>query len=189
MSILVIGEHDNDEIKPSTLNTVTAAQQLGEKIDVLIAGSNCGAAAEHAARITGIKRVLKVDDPSLGDSLAENLAPLIAEIASKYTHVLAPASTYGKNILPRAAALVDVQQISDISEIKSEDTFVRPIYAGNALATVRSKDVIKMISVRTTAFESATEEGEATIEDVAGAQESGLSRFAGAELTRSERPE
>ena len=189
MSILVIGEHDNDEIKPSTLNTVTAAQQLGEEIDLLIAGANCGTAAEHAARVTGIKRVLKADDPSLGDSLAENLAPLIAQIASNYTHVLVPASTYGKNILPRAAALLDVQQISDISEIESEDTFVRPIYAGNALATVRSKDAIKMISVRTTAFESATEEGEATIEDVAGAHESGLSKFAGEELTRSERPE
>ena len=189
MSILVIGEHDNDEIKPSTLNTVTAAQQLGEEIDLLIAGTNCGTAAEHAARVTGIKCVLKVDDPSLGDSLAENLAPLIAQIAIKYTHVLVPASTYGKNIMPRAAALLDVQQISDISGIEGEDVFVRPIYAGNALATVRSKDAIKMISVRTTAFESATEEGEATIEDVAGAQESGLSKFAGEELTRSERPE
>ena len=189
MSILVIGEHDNDEIKPSTLNTVTAAQQLGEEIDLLIAGANCGTAAEHAARLTGIKRVLKVDEPSLGDSLAENLAPLIAQIASKYTHALVPASTYGKNIMPRAAALLDVQQISDISGIESEDTFIRPIYAGNALATVRSKDVIKMISVRTTAFEPATEEGEAIIQDVEGAQDSGLSKFAGEELTRSERPE
>jgi len=133
--------------------------------------------------------VLKVDEPSLGDSLAENLAPLIAQIASKYTHALVPASTYGKNIMPRAAALLDVQQISDISGIESEDTFIRPIYAGNALATVRSKDVIKMISVRTTAFEPATEEGEAIIQDVEGAQDSGLSKFAGEELTRSERPE
>ena len=189
MSILVIGEHDNDELKPSTLNTVTAAQELGDEIDLLIAGANCGAAAEHAARVTGVKRVLKADDPSLADSLAENLSPLIAKLAGGYTHVLIPASTYGKNIMPRAAALLDVQQISDVSGIEGEDTFVRPIYAGNAMATVRSKDVIKMISVRTTAFESATEEGEATIEEVAGAQESGLSKFAGEELTRSERPE
>ena len=175
MSILVIGEHDNDELKPSTLNTVTAAQKLGDEIDLLIAGADCGAAAEHAARVTGVKRELKVDDPSLADSLAENLSPLIAKLAGEYTHVLVPASTYGKNIMPRAAALLDVQQISDISGIESEDTFVRPIYAGNAMATVRSKDTIKMISVRTTAFESATEEGEATIEEIAGAQESGLS--------------
>ena len=189
MSILVIGEHDNDELKPSTLNTVTAAQELGDEIDLLIAGADCSAAAEHAARVTGVKRVLKVDDPSLADSLAENLSPLIAKLAGEYTHVLVPASTYGKNIMPRAAALIDVQQISDISAIESEDTFVRPIYAGNAMATVRSKDAIKMISVRTTAFESATEEGEATIEEIAGAQESGLSKFAGEELTRSERPE
>jgi len=189
MAILVIGEHDNDELKPSTLNTVTAAQELGDEIDLLIAGANCGAAAEHAARVTGVKRVLKEDDPSLADSLAENLSPLIAKLAGGYTHVLIPASTYGKNIMPRAAALLDVQQISDVSGIEGEDTFVRPIYAGNAMATVRSKDVIKMISVRTTAFESATEEGEAAIEEVAGAQESGLSKFAGEELTRSERPE
>ena len=189
MGILVIGEHDNDELKPSTLNTVTAAQELGDEIDLLIAGTNCGVAAEHAARVTGVKRVLKVDDPSLANSLAENLSPLIAELAGGYTHVLVPASTYGKNIMPRAAALLDVQQISDISGIESEDTFVRPIYAGNAMATVRSKDTIKMISVRTTAFESATEEGEAAIEEISGAQESGLSKFAGEELTRSERPE
>ena len=189
MSILVIGEHDNDELKPSTLNTVTAAQELGDEIDLLIAGTNCGVAAEHAARVTGVKRVLKVDDPSLANSLAENLSPLIAELAGGYTHVLVPASTYGKNIMPRAAALLDVQQISDISGIESEDTFVRPIYAGNAMATVRSKDTIKMISVRTTAFESATEEGEAAIEEISGAKESGLSKFAGEELTRSERPE
>ena len=189
MSILVIGEHDNNELKPSTLNTVTAAQELGDEIDLLIAGANCAAAAEHAARVTGVKRVLKVDDPSLADSLAENLSPLIAKLAGEYTHVLIPASTYGKNIMPRAAALLDVQQISDISGIEGEDTFIRPIYAGNAMATIRSKDAIKMISVRTTAFESATEEGKAAIEEVAGAQESGLSKFAGEELTRSERPE
>ena len=186
MSILVIGEHDNHELKPSTLNTVTAAQELGDEIDLLIAGANCAAAAEHAARVTGVKRVLKVDDPSLADSLAENLSPLIAKLAGEYTHVLVPASTYGKNIMPRAAALLDVQQVSDISGIEGEDTFIRPIYAGNAMATIRSKDAIKMISVRTTAFESATEEGEAAIEEVAGAQESGLSKFAGEELTRSE---
>jgi len=189
MSILVIGEHDNATLRPSTLNVVTAAKVLGNEIDVLIAGSNCEAAADEAATVSGIARVLKADDPALADGLAENLAPLVQSLAGNYSHVLAPATTYGKNLLPRAAALLDVQQISDISGIESEDTFVRPIYAGNAMATVRSSDSLKLITVRTTSFEAAEQGGSVPIEDVSGGVDAKLSTFAGEELTRSERPE
>ena len=189
MSILVIGEHDNATLRPSTLNVVTAAKALGNEIDVLIAGSNCQAAADEAATVSGIARVLKADDPALADGLAENMAPLVQSLAGNYSHVLAPATTYGKNLLPRAAALLDVQQISDISGIESEDTFVRPIYAGNAMATVRSRDSLKLITVRTTSFEAAEQGGSVPIEDVSGGVDAKLSTFAGEELTRSERPE
>ena len=189
MSILVIGEHDNESLRPSTLNVVTAAKVLGDSVDVLIAGSNCQAAAEEAATVSGVARVLMADDPALADGLAENVAPLIQSIAHNYSHVLAPATTYGKNLLPRAAALLDVQQISDISAIESEDTFVRPIYAGNAMATVRSSDSLKLITVRTTSFEAAEQAGSAPIEAVSGGVDAQLSTFAGEELTRSERPE
>ena len=189
MSILVIGEHDNATLRPSTLNVVTAAKALGNEIDVLIAGSNCQAAADEAATVSGIARVLKADDPALADGLAENMAPLVQSLAGNYSHVLAPATTYGKNLLPRAAALLDVQQISDISGIESEDTFVRPIYAGNAMATVRSRDSLKLITVRTTSFEAAEQGGSVSIEDVSGGVDAKLSTFAGEELTRSERPE
>ena len=189
MSILVIGEHDNESLRPSTLNVVTAAKVLGDSVDVLIAGSNCQAAAEEAATVSGVARVLMADDPALADGLAENVAPLIQSIAQNYSHVLAPATTYGKNLLPRAAALLDVQQISDISDIESEDTFVRPIYAGNAMATVRSSDSLKLITVRTTSFEAAEQAGSSSIEAVSGGVDAQLSTFAGEELTRSERPE
>jgi len=189
MSILVIGEHDNSSLRPSTLNVVTAAKALGDSIDVLIAGSECQGAAQEAATITGIQRVLVADEPALADGLAENLAPLIQSLAQNYTHVLAPATTYGKNLLPRAAALLDVQQVSDISGIESGDTFVRPIYAGNAMATVRSGDALKLITVRTTAFEPAEQTGSAPVEPVSGGVDAQLSTFAGEELTRSERPE
>ena len=189
MSILVIGEHDNESLRPSTLNVVTAAKVLGDSVDVLIAGSNCQAAAEEAATVSGVARVLMADDPALADGLAENVAPLIQSIAQNYSHVLAPATTYGKNLLPRAAALLDVQQISDISAIESEDTFVRPIYAGNAMATVRSSDSLKPITVRTTSFEAAEQAGSSSIEAVSGGVDAQLSTFAGEELTRSERPE
>ena len=189
MSILVIGEHDNATLRPSTLNVVTAAKALGNEIDVLIAGSACQAAADEAATVSGISRVLKADDPALADGLAENLAPLVQSLAGNYSHVLAPATTYGKNLLPRAAALLDVQQISDISGIESEDTFVRPIYAGNAMATVRSSDSLKLITVRTTSFEAAEQGGSVSVEDVSGSVDAKLSTFAGEELTRSERPE
>ena len=189
MSILVIGEHDNESLRPSTLNVVTAAKVLSDSVDILIAGSNCQGAAEEAATVSGVARVLMADDPALADGLAENVAPLIQSIAQNYSHVLAPATTYGKNLLPRAAALLDVQQISDISSIESEDTFVRPIYAGNAMATVRSSDSVKLITVRTTSFEAAELAGSSSIEAVSGGIDAQLSTFAGEELTRSERPE
>jgi len=189
MSILVIAEHDNTSLRPATLNTVSAAVVLGGEIDLLVAGGNCQGAADEAATVDGVSRVLMADDPALIDGLAENLAPLVESIARNYSHVLAPATTYGKNLLPRAAALLDVQQISDISAIESPDTFVRPIYAGNALATVRSLDVIKLITVRTTAFDAAGQSSAAPIEMISGCQEAGLSKFIGEELTRSERPE
>ena len=189
MSILVIGEHDNESLRPSTLNVVTAAKVLSDSVDILIAGSNCQGAAEEAATVSGVARVLMADDPALADGLAENVAPLIQSIAQNYSHVLAPATTYGKNLLPRAAALLDVQQISDISSIESEDTFVRPIYAGNAMATVRSSDSLKLITVRTTSFEAAELAGSSPIEAVSGGVDAQLSTFAGEELTRSERPE
>ena len=189
MSILVIGEHDNTALRPSTLNVVTAAKALGSDIDVLIAGSDCQGAADEAATIAGVARVLKADDAALSDGLAENMAPLVQSLAGNYSHVLAPATTYGKNLLPRAAAILDVQQISDISGIESEDTFVRPIYAGNAMATVRSNDALKLITVRTTSFEAAEFGGAAPVEDVSGGIDAQLSTFAGEELTRSERPE
>ena len=189
MSILVIGEHDNAALRPSTLNVVTAAKVLGSDIDVLIAGSECQGAADEAATIAGIARVLKADDAALTDGLAENMAPLVQSLAGNYSHVLAPATTFGKNLLPRAAAILDVQQISDISGIESEDTFVRPIYAGNAMATVRSNDALKLITVRTTSFEAAEFGGAAPVEAVSGGTNAQLSTFAGEELTRSERPE
>ncbi|MED5250000.1 MAG: FAD-binding protein, partial [Pseudomonadota bacterium] len=189
MSILVIGEHDNAALRPSTLNVVTAAKALSSDIDVLIAGSDCQGAADEAATIAGITRVLKADDAALSDGLAENMAPLVQSLAGNYSHILAPATTYGKNLLPRAAAILDVQQISDISGIESEDTFVRPIYAGNAMATVRSNDALKLITVRTTSFEAAELGGAAPVEDVSGGVDAQLSTFAGEELTRSERPE
>ena len=189
MAILVIGEHDNAKLRPSTLNTVTAAAALGTEVDLLIAGADCSSVTDEASKVGSVSRVLVADDASFSDGLAENIAPLIASIAGNYSHVLAPATTYGKNILPRASALLDVQQISDISGIESEDTFIRPIYAGNAMATVRSTDALKLITVRTTAFDAVGMDGAATVEAVSGGGDAGLSKFVGEELTRSERPE
>jgi electron transfer flavoprotein alpha subunit len=189
MAILVIGEHDNATLRPSTLNTVTAAAALGTEVDLLIAGADCSSVTDEASKVGSVSRVLVADDASFSDGLAENIAPLIASIAGNYSHVLAPATTYGKNILPRASALLDVQQISDISGIESEDTFIRPIYAGNAMATVRSTDALKLITVRTTAFDAVGMDGVATVEAVSGGGDAGLSKFVGEELTRSERPE
>ena len=189
MSVLVLADHDNASIKPATLNAVSAAKELGEVV-VLVAGSGCKGAAEAAAKIAGVAKVLVADAPSLDHGLAENLAPLIAKLAPGYSHVLAAADTFGKNVMPRAAALIDSQQISEIVKIVSPDTFVRPIYAGNALETVQSKDAVKMITVRGTAFDPAPAEGGAApIESVAASADGGLSSFVGQALSKSERPE
>lgn len=190
MSTLVVAEHDNNAIKPSTLNTIAAAAKLGGDVSVLVAGLNCQPACDAAVAIDGVSKVLKADAGEYEHGLAENIAPLIKSIADGYSHVLAPASTFGKNVMPRAAALLDVQQISDISAIVSEDTFERPIYAGNAIATVQSSDAIKLITVRTTAFDPAAETGgSASVEDVTATGDQGLSTFEGQDLTVSERPE
>lgn len=190
MSTLIVAEHDNNEIKPATLNAVTAAGQLPGETHVLVAGTGCDAAAEAAGKIAGVDKVLKADDAAYGHGLAENVAPLVAKLAEGYSHVIAAATTSGKNIMPRAAALLDVQQISDISAIEGEDTFVRPIYAGNALATVKSSDATKVLTIRATAFDAAAAEGgSAAVEAVDGSGDAGLSAFKGQELTKSERPE
>ncbi|MDX2464035.1 MAG: FAD-binding protein [Porticoccus sp.] len=190
MSILVIAEHDNSSLKAATLNAVTAAQAIGGEITVLVAGSGCGDVATAAAKILGVNKVLVADNPAYEHRLAENLAPLIAELVSGYSHVLAPATTTGKNIVPRAAALLDVQPISDIMTVESADTFKRPIYAGNIIATVKSTDAIKVMTVRTTAFDAASEEGgSASIESIDNGHDSGTSTFVGEELAVSERPE
>lgn len=189
MGVLVIAEHDNQTLKAATLNAVTAAAKLGE-VAVLVAGAGCRPAAEAAAKVTGVAKVLLADDGLYANPLAENLAPLVAGLAAGYGYVLAPATTYGKNLLPRVAALLDVAQISDIIEVVGPDTFVRPVYAGNALATVQSADAIKVITVRGTAFEpAAAEGGSAAIETVAAVAGPGLSEFVGQELTQSDRPE
>ena len=190
MSVLIVAEHDNAGLKPATLNTVTAATQVGGDVTVLVAGSDCKGAAEAAAKVPGVAKVLHADGAEYGAALAENLAPLIVKLAPDYTHVLAPASTFGKNVMPRASALLDVQQVSDISGIEGPDTFVRPIYAGNAMATVKSGDAIKVVTVRSTAFDPAAEEGgSASVETIEATGDAGLSSFVGQELTESERPE
>jgi electron transfer flavoprotein alpha subunit len=190
MALLVVAEHDNKTLKSSTLNAVAAAQAIGGDIHILVAGANARPAAEAAAKVAGATKVLLAEDGALEHPLAEDVAALTVKLAPNYSHVMAPASTFGKNFLPRVAALLDVAQISDIAGVVSPDTFVRPIYAGNALATVQSKDKVKVISVRGTAFPpAASEGGSAPIETVAGAGSAGLSRFIGAELSKSERPE
>ena len=187
MANLVIVEHDNKEIVAATLHAVTAAQQIGGDVDLLVAGENCGEAAEAAAKIAGVARVKVADDAKFAHGLAENLATLIVEQADSYSHILASATTFGKNVMPRAAALLDVMQISDIAEVKSADTFVRPIYAGNALATVQSADAIKVVTVRTIKFEAAAAEGgSAAIESVAGGSDSGLSTWVSQALSDSD---
>ncbi len=187
MANLVLVEHDNNEVHAATLHAVTAAQQIGGDVDLLVAGENCGAVAEAAAKIAGVNKVRVADDAKFGHHLAENLAGLIVELAGDYGHILASATTYGKNVMPRAAALLDVAQISDIVEVKSEDTFVRPIYAGNALATVQSADKIKVITVRTIKFEpAATEGGSASIEQVGGGADTGLSSWISQALSDSD---
>jgi electron transfer flavoprotein alpha subunit len=190
MSILVIAEHDNNSLKPATLNTVAAAQSIGGDIDLLIVGADCGGAANEAASVSGIGRVLVADNPAYGHRLAENIAPLIAEVGASYSHILAPATTTGKNITPRVAALLDVQAISDVSSVESANTFKRPIYAGNIIATVQSSDSIKVLTVRTTAFEAVSAEGgTASIEALTSIHDSGNSSFISEEVAVSERPE
>ena len=190
MTILVVAEHDNTALKSATLNAVTAAHQLSDDVHALVAGDGCAAVAEEAAQVAGIAKVWLADAPEYAHYIAENMAPLIARHAQSYTHLLAPATTFGKNVMPRAAALLDVNQISDISGIESDDTFVRPIYAGNAFATVRSSDPIKVITVRSAAFAAAAEAGgTAAVEAIAGTGDAGLAKFIGHELTKTDRPE
>ncbi len=190
MSILVVAEHDNGALKPATAHTLGAAAALGGEVSVLVAGQGCSGAAREAAGLTGVGRVIEIDDEAYAHPLAETLAPLVADLAKGHGHVLAPASTFGKNLLPRVAALLDVAMISDIVAVEGADTFQRPIYAGNAIATVQSADAIKVISVRATAFDAVPKgQAEAPIERGEAGSASTLSRFVGQQLTESERPE
>ncbi|SDS09147.1 electron transfer flavoprotein subunit alpha/FixB family protein [Pseudomonas oryzae] len=191
MAILVIAEHNNSALAAATLNTVAAATQIGGDIHVLVAGQGCAAVAEAAAQVAGVAKVLRADAPAYAHQLPENLAPLIVELARNgYSHVLAPATTNGKNYLPRVAALLDVEQISEIVRVVSADTFQRPIYAGNAIATVKSSASVKVITVRSTGFDAvAATGGSASIEVIDAACDAGISSFVGEELAKSERPE
>ena len=189
MAVLVIAEHDNQSIKTATLNAVTAAQAVGADIHVLVAGSGCSTAAQAAAAISAVAKVLVCDAAQYEAQTAENVAELVRALAADYSHVFAAATSAGKNMLPRVAALLDVAQISDIVAVESADTFVRPIYAGNALATVKSTDRVKVVTVRTAAFDAAPLGGSAPIEAVPAAKDLGLTRVVGRELTKSERPE
>ncbi|MDX1484162.1 MAG: FAD-binding protein [Alphaproteobacteria bacterium] len=194
MAVLVVAEHDGTALAPASLSTITAAGALSAAgagdVSVLVAGSGCRGAAEDAARLDGVAKVLISDDAAYENPSAEALSALLAPLADTFGHILFPASTFGKNAAPRLAAMIDSQQISDIQEVVDAETFVRPIYAGNALETVRSKDTVKVVTVRATAFEKAAPGGaEAPIEDLAAATDDGLSRFVGAELSASERPE
>ena len=189
MTALVIAEHDNVSLKASTLNTVTAASQCAADIHVLIAGHHCDAAAAAAAQVAGVSKVIVADNPAFADGLAENVAAQALSIAKQYSHVLAPATAYGKNILPRVAACLDVGQISEITKVDAPDTFERPIYAGNAIATVQSIDPIKVITVRATGFDAAAAGGSAAIEKVDVVADFGKSNFVSRELAKSDRPE
>jgi electron transfer flavoprotein alpha subunit len=190
MTALVIAEHDNNSIKSATLNVVTAAKALGVDVHVLVAGSNAGAAAAAAAQIAGVSKVLHADGAQLADGLAENLAAQVLAVAGAYSHLLFPATASGKNVSPRVAAKLDVAQVSEITKIVSADTFERPIYAGNAIATVQSSDKVMVLTVRGTAFDAApTTGGSAAVESVAAVADSGSSSFVGREVTKSARPE
>ena len=190
MSILVLAEHDNNELNPATLNAVAAAAQIGGDIDVLVAGSGCGAVADAAAQIAGVNKVLCADSAEYANGIAENMIPLIMSVIDGYSHLMAAATTYGKNILPGVAALKDVAQISDIIRVDDADTFQRPIYAGNALATVKSGEALKVITVRTTSFEAvAAEGGSAAVEAVGATGDAGKTTFGKSELSSSDRPE
>ena len=190
MAVLVVAEHDNKTIKKATLNAVAAAQKIDGDLHVLVAGHQAGDAVKAASQIAGVKKVLHADAAHLAEFLAENVAALVVSLAKNYSHVLAPSTSNGKNVMPRAAALLDVQQISDIVSVEGADTFVRPIYAGNALATVKSKDSIKVITVRTTAFDAvAATGGSAQVETLSAPADAGVSSFVGREVSKSERPE
>jgi len=189
MAILVIGEHDNAVLRSATLNTVTAAVALGQDVDLLLAGSGCSNVAEAAAKIQGVVKVRVADAVQYAGDSAENLAALILDNSAGYSHILLPATTWGKNLAPRLAALLDVAQISEIVGIEGPDTFVRPLFAGSVLSTVKSSDAIKVVTVRTTAFEAAADGGSATVEPLAPGRDLGLSRLVGRELTKSARPE
>ena len=190
MTTLIIAEHDNQSIKSGTLNAVTAALRIDADVHLLIAGVNCSGAAQLGAAIQGVTKVLVADNAAYEHYLAENVAPLVAEIASNYSHILAPSSTTGKNILPRVAALLDVQPLSDVLAIESADTFKRPIYAGNVIATVKSRDAIKVMTVRSTAFDAANAMGgSAPVENIGTEHNAGVSSFVGEELAKLDRPE
>jgi electron transfer flavoprotein alpha subunit len=190
MAVLVIAEHEHALLKGATLNTVTAATQCGADVHVLIAGANAGEAARQAAQIAGVAKVLHADAPQLEEQLAENVAAQVLAIAGNYSHILFPATAHGKNVAPRVAAKLDVAQVSDITKVVSADTFERPIYAGNAIATVQSTDKVKVITVRTTGFDpAAAQGGSAAVESLAAVADSGKSSFVGREVTKSDRPE
>ncbi|MDP6376411.1 MAG: FAD-binding protein [Pseudomonadales bacterium] len=190
MSTLVIAEHDNQELKAATLVVVAAAKAIGNDFDILVAGSGCGSVAEQAAAVEGVGKVLVADNDAYAHQLAESVAALVAELAANYTHVLATTTTTGKNFMPRVAATLDVAQISDITSVESEHTFKRPIYAGNAIATVKSNDAVKVITVRGTAFDAAAAEGgSGSVESVDSVHDAGATSFLGEEIAKSERPE
>jgi electron transfer flavoprotein alpha subunit len=190
MSTLVIAEHDNSNLKPSTLNTLAAANAIGGSVHLLVVGSSCQVVADACAAVDGVEKVLLADDVAYANQLAESTANLIKSVAADYSHILAPATTFGKNVLPRLSALLDVQQISEITEVVSEDTFKRPIYAGSCIATVKSNDATKVITVRATAFDPVSDSGgSAPIEAVTPEGVSDLSSFVGEEIAKSDRPE
>ncbi|MCK7459103.1 electron transfer flavoprotein subunit alpha/FixB family protein [Idiomarina aminovorans] len=190
MSILVVAEHDNNAVDPSTLKTLAAAQQIGGDIEVLVAGKGCSTVAENIAKADGVKKVVLADNDAYEHLLAENIADLVADFGKGYSHILAPATTTGKNFMPRVAALLDVAQVSDIISVESDDTFKRPIYAGNAIATVQSEDEIKVITVRATAFDGVAEEGgSGDVESIDAVFNNEKSEFVGEQLAESERPD
>ncbi|OZI39441.1 electron transfer flavoprotein subunit alpha [Bordetella genomosp. 1] len=190
MTTLVIAEHDNAQLKGATLNTIAAAAKIGGDVHVLVAGSNARAVADQAAKAAGVSKVLLADAPQLADALAENVAAQVLAVASAYSHILFPATASGKNVAPRVAAKLDVAQISDITDVESADTFQRPIYAGNAIATVQSGDAVKVITVRTTGFDAvAAEGGSASVDTIEAVADSGLSSFVSREVAKSDRPE
>jgi electron transfer flavoprotein alpha subunit len=189
MAILVLAEHDNQQLKSATRNAITAAVAIGGDIHVLVAGTGCAAVAQAAAAVQGVAKVMLADAGHYADQLAENVAALVVAQAAGYSHIVAPATTFGKNVMPRVAALLDVAQISEITKVVAADTFVRPIYAGNVMATVQSADAVKVVTVRSTAFEAAADGGAAAVEAIAAAADLGVAKLIGRELTKSERPE